>query len=319
MSFTDMIKKYILNECKMDAVGIAPASALDDEPVGQRPEDILPGAKSIIVFTKKIPVGVIQSAFRSMEDGILDAFSSFAAYGSELTPNMSLFFMQFNISEYIERTFGYTTVPIPSGPMHNVTSSNQPLPAFVGSKRISMVLNPERAALAAGLGEIGWNNMLLTPENGPRQRIGLVLSTMELECDTPYSGPKLCSPSDCGICSRVCPVNAISTYGEEKDEMCVPGIKCEIARINTNACAVVSMAFRQEFSGKAKVPDLIMHNNPSDEELADAYAKKPLCHYSLDHYPKYYCNKCMLYCPVGGWKDKFADTGLSRFDEKELV
>ena len=60
MSFTDRIKNYILYDCKMDAVGIAPASALDDEEPKHRPEYLLPGARSIIVFTKRIPDGVIQ-------------------------------------------------------------------------------------------------------------------------------------------------------------------------------------------------------------------------------------------------------------------
>ena len=34
----------------LDLVGIASADALSDEPEGHRPSDLLPGAKSIIVF-----------------------------------------------------------------------------------------------------------------------------------------------------------------------------------------------------------------------------------------------------------------------------
>ena len=313
MTNTEKIKDYVLNRLGMDAVGIAPASALADEPAGKRPEDILPGAKSIIVFLRRIPDGAVQAAFRAKEDGNADAFSAYAAYARELTPNMNLFFMQFRLGQYIERSFGFAAVPIPSGPMQNVTSSNTPLPAFVGAKRVDYLLNSERAAMAAGLGEVGWNNAFLTKEYGPRQAIGLVLTRMELETDAPYAGEKLCDPASCGICAKLCPVGAIPAPGGESENVGVCGRGCAVAKINTNACAVASMAFRSEFSGKLKVPDQIMHNAPTDEELAEAYAKKPLNHFALGHYPGYFCDLCTLYCPVGGWKERFADRGLSDF------
>ena len=274
MSYTETIKNYILGSCGMDAVGIAPADALDDERAGFRPEDILPGAKSIVVFLKRIPDGIIQAAFRNKEDGNADAFSVYAAFGRELTPNMNLFFMQFNIAQFIERSFGFTSVPIPSGPMQNVTPTNTPLPAFVGAKHIFSILHPARAAVAAGLGEIAWNNAFVTAENGPRQGIGLVVTTMELDCDVPYSGPKLCDPEKCGICSRVCPVHAIPAPGGAKETFTVARTDYITACINANSCAVASMAFRKEFAGKADVPDQIMNNSPSNEELKEAYAKK---------------------------------------------
>jgi len=235
-------------------------------------------------------------------------------------PNMNLFFMQFNISQFIERTFGYTAVPVPSGPMHNVTPGNVPLPAFVGSKRVQYIIHSERAAYAAGLGDIAWNNMLVTEENGPRQAIGIVVTNMELDYDAPYSGEKLCDPAKCGICTKLCPTCAIPAADGEKDSYVVAGQTVEMAKINANACAVASMAFRKEFSGKFNNPDLIMNNNPTDEEIIDAYRNKmPISPYSLDHFPKHFCNKCMIYCPLGNWEEKFAQTGLSKFDGKELA
>jgi len=319
MSFTKTIKDYILGSCRMDSVGVAPVSAFAGEPEGHRPEDILPGAKSVVVFTRRIPDGTIQAAFRSREDGNLDAHSAYAAYGSDLTPNMNVFFMQFNIATFIETTFGYTAVPVPSGPMQNVTPVNVPLPIFVGPKKNVYIVNPERAAYAAGLGDLAWNNMLVTRENGPRQVVGLVLTSMELDYDQPYDGPRLCDPEACGICSKLCPMHAIPGADGEADVVEVAGRQVRMAHINTNACAVASMAFRNEFAVKAPVPDLIQGDAPTDEELAEAYAKKPISHYSLDHYPKHFCNKCMLYCPLGRWKERFFDTGLSKFDGGELA
>lgn len=319
MSITETIKNYILHDCKMDAVGIASVSALDEEDFLHSPERILPGAKSIIVFTKRISHGVIQAAFRRMEDGNRFAQSIYAAFGTDLTPNMELFFMQFNIAQFVERNFGYTAVPIPSGPSQNVTQTNVPMPAFIGPRRIKYLINSERAAVAAGLGEIGWNNLLLTPENGPRQGIGLVLTTMELEYDKPYSGPKLCDPHKCGICTNICPMHAIPGEDGMIDTYIVAGKECKTAHINNNACAVASMAFRKEFSVQGETEDLIMNNAPDDSELSEAYLKKKFSHTSLDHYPKHYCNRCVLYCPVGNWKENYADRGLTKFDGKEYM
>ena len=341
MSFTETIKNYILHDCRMDSVGVAPVSALASEDELHSVERILPGAKSIIVFTKRIPDGVIQAAFRRMEDGNRSAQSIYAAFGTDLTPGMELFFMQFNIAEFIERNFGFTAVPVPSGPMQNVTQTNQKMPAFIGPRRVQYLINSERAAMAAGLGEIGWNNLLLTPEHGPRVGIGLVLTMMELDHDSPYSGPRLCDPEKCGICSGVCPMHAIpaadgiydtpdwsayyvqSQLSEGKKEIVdtyqVAGKTYGTAHINNNACAVASMAFRKEFSVQGETEDLIMNNDPSDAELSEAYLKKTFIHTSLDHYPKHYCNKCVLYCPVGNWKERYADRGLSNFDGKEYM
>ena len=317
MDETQIVRDYVLRELDMDAVGIASADALRGEPRGHRPEDILPGAKSIVVFLKHIPDGVTQAAFRAKEDGNADVFSVYAAYGRELTPNMYLFFMMFNLAEFIERKFGRTSVPIPAGPMQNVTSSNLPLPAFVGARRNAFVLHPERAAVAAGLGEIAWNNALVTEKYGPRQGIGLVLTTMELDCDAPYDGPRLCDPEKCGgLCASLCPVGAIPAPGGETETYTVAGRSYETARINPNACTVASMAFRREFSGKLEVPDQILNNAPDDAELAAAFAAKPANPTSLGHWPNYFCDKCTLYCPLGHWSERFAARGLSGFDGK---
>lgn len=315
MNPTETIKSYVLAKCGMDAVGIAPASAFAAEPEGHKPEDVMPGAKSVIVFAKRIPDGAIQAAMRYHEDGNQDAVSVYGAYGCDLTPNMNLFFMEFNLCEYIERTFGYTCVPIPCGPNQNVTPWNVPLPSFIGPKKLDYIIHPDRAAVAAGLGELGWNNLLITPENGPRQQIGMIVTSMELDCDAPYAGERLCDPATCTVCQTVCPMHAIPAAGDA-DEATIAGKTFSCAHLNQNACAVASLGMRKEFSVKGKGADLLMVDDPTDEQLQEAYDKMPMSAISIDHYPKHGCNKCLLYCPVGGWKERFADKGLSTFEGK---
>ena len=66
------------------------------------------------------------------------------------------------------------------------------------------------AAVASGLGEIGWSKMFLTEEFGPSQRWGFILTDAELEPD-PEVKPHLCDR--CGDCIRACPGHALTEKG----------------------------------------------------------------------------------------------------------
>ncbi|MBC7120290.1 MAG: epoxyqueuosine reductase [Candidatus Methanosuratus sp.] len=66
-------------------------------------------------------------------------------------------------------------------------------------------------ALAAGIGWIGRNNLLVTPGFGPRVRLGTVLTDLELEAGIPMDN----KCGDCRLCILSCPSNALS-YREFK-------------------------------------------------------------------------------------------------------
>ena len=62
------------------------------------------------------------------------------------------------------------------------------------------------AAYLAGLGTFGVNNMVLTPEYGPRVRFTSVFTTAELRADD-VMAEDLCTR--CMRCSRLCPAQAL--------------------------------------------------------------------------------------------------------------
>ena len=303
----------------MDMVGIAPASALAGEPEGHRPTDLLPGAKSIVVFGRAMADGAVQGMFRAHESKKMAAQSSYAAYTQDLAPNFLLVNDTFNIAQYIEDMFGAVAAPMPFGVQQSMEWNNVPAPFFADPYGQGMPLDIFKAAMAAGLGEFGWSNRFVTEEYGPRQQISAVVTTLELDCDKPYDGPPLCQPDKCGICAKVCPTHAIPSpcSGCSKTKA-VDGKSVEVCDIKVNSCTVASLAFRKEFQGRMPVPNQIMTDDPTDEELREAFEKKPLNGLSVDHYPRYLCDRCLIYCPLGHWKERFHDTGFSNFDPDKL-
>ncbi len=320
MTITEQLKLRIKSAFDMDHVGIAKAGALANEPAGHRPTDILPGAKNVIVFGRALADGAVQALFRVFENKKDVARATYAAYASELAANFLLVDATNNIAQYIENTYDAIATPITFTVQQSMVWDTVPKPYFADPYGQGMPLNVWQAAMAAGLGEYGWSNRFLTPQDGPRVILSAVITTLDLDCDEPYSGEKLCDPEKCGICSKICPVGALPGYGTAESKCkCVEGKKCEVAPIKANSCTVAALGFRKEFYVRSK--DLIEGNDPTDEEIGEALAKKPLAlDASINHYARYLCDRCIVYCPVGNWKKKFFDRGLSTFDpEKEMV
>ncbi|MCA1914999.1 4Fe-4S binding protein [Methanospirillum hungatei] len=88
------------------------------------------------------------------------------------------------------------------------------------------------AAVLAGLGTFGRNNMVLTRAWGPRVRFGTVLTTARIDSD-PLIETSLCTR--CNACIRACPVQAL----EEEDY--------PESTTNKKACAYRSAALNAEY------------------------------------------------------------------------
>lgn len=315
MTFTEKLKTRLMADYDLDLVGVAAASALAGEPEGHRPQDLLPGAKSVIVFGRSFSDGALQGMFRTLEEGKYAPETAYSSYCDDLAPNFLLINDAFRICCDLEDTYGTPALPCPFNVLQSLMWDNAPGKFFADPYGQGMPLDISKAALAAGLGEYGWSNRFLTPEYGPRQMLTAVVTTLELTPDKPYDGPQLCDPEACGICAKLCPTGAISSpcSGCGK-QISVEGKAQTVAELNANACTVASLGLRKEFHGRIPVPDLIMNNDPTDEEMAEAFKKKPLNEVFVEHYPRSFCERCLVYCPVGNWKKHFSETGLSSFD-----
>jgi epoxyqueuosine reductase QueG len=102
---------------------------------------------------------------------------------------------------------GFLTLPV---------SADKPVEIFkldpkTGKKfrqtRVLAHLSLKHAAVSCGMGQIGRSNLLLTPEFGPHQRLGAIITEAVLKPDAPKNFD-LCD--NCGKCAEACPSRALS-------------------------------------------------------------------------------------------------------------
>lgn len=82
-----------------------------------------------------------------------------------------------------------------------------PVPASQSVNGLQGIFSHKYAASLAGLGAVGKSGLFLSSENGPRVRLGTVLT------DFPFSvqpSHPVCPCGDCRICAATCPAMAIT-------------------------------------------------------------------------------------------------------------
>lgn len=190
---TSKVKAFAL-AMGADLVGIANVERFDNAPLKMSPKGLLPTAKSVIVMAIHHPDAVIELCGEEHSQKM-------GAYRIQNTMNNKLDILSFRMARMLEDA-GYPAVPI--------ASSN--IWRYRAYKDLNAVFAPDishiYAAVAAGLGELGWNGLCMTPEFGARNRFVTVITEAELAPTPLYSGEKLCDM--CGACIRACPTQAYS-------------------------------------------------------------------------------------------------------------
>jgi epoxyqueuosine reductase len=280
MSLNDEVKRYALDRIEVDYVGIANVERFAGAPEGHRPGDFLPGAKTVVVMAIKLAIGAVQTIFRAHEDGMKDALCIYGTHGYMFTPNTHLYFAAYRMARFLERK-GYLSTPLPAGP----GGAGAPF-----SIRHAMV--------AAGIGELGRNHIVLTPDYGPRIRGVAVITRAPLEPDPLYSGPKICDMAKCNVCVKICPSRAldpVKTLSVKIGERTY-----EYGYIYPDRCRVSTEGLTKKTLGPV---DQTLPADPTPEDINRAREKKAAVT-RMDSIAglgaAYYCGKCLAYCPVGG-------------------
>jgi epoxyqueuosine reductase QueG len=177
------LKKLIIDN-GADLCGIATIDRFIDAPKGFHPCDILATCKSVVVFAKKFLKGTLYCK----------STVPYTIVRNILSDKMDKMAVQ--ICSVLEE-LGIVAIP---------TGTNGPTEFDISTGRYRNIISAKHCAVKAGLGSIGKNTLLITPEYGNMVWLSTILLDIELEADNMIEKPPC--PDQCNLCIDVCPVKA---------------------------------------------------------------------------------------------------------------
>lgn len=255
MITSEAVKKFALS-AGADLCGIGDMTRFEGAPAEMDPRYLFPEAKTVIGMVFRIPRGVQ----RGIEEGTQFYQYPSMAYGgiNEIYAPAVLY----RVGQFIEDA-GYEAmiyrntgargcVSDMDGSPGNSLSPEEQIEMMNQAKhktdhhrsvQYSRAARPGQvppdlqfhfrlAAVACGLGEMGWSKMFLTPQFGPLQRVGFIFTDAPLKPDEMYSGPSLCRR--CMACVRECPGGCLSAT--ESVKVIVGGKLCEWGKLDEWKC-----------------------------------------------------------------------------------
>jgi len=178
-----------------DLVGIASAKTLNafppDPRYPQTPERISPYCKSVIVIVQRIPVGAfrckVNTPVQYMDMLVLRRMDKIA----------------YRLAEWLERQ-GFPSM---------VTAAQETDWSYKNASYGR--LSTRHLGVEAGLGTLGLEVNILTPEFGPRLYLTGILSEIEVEPDRPMT-EQVCIGESCSRCLHSCPADAVGHFDIDK-------------------------------------------------------------------------------------------------------
>jgi epoxyqueuosine reductase QueG len=186
------MKKLIQAE-GIDLVGIADAQNLLLAHPPRPATALMPSARSVIVMAVAHSLGAVYSP-----DIMLWTRSKMQT--SRLLDETAE-----KIGRMLERE-GFLSLPISADKPVEIFKHNPETGKKFRQTRTLGFLSLKHAAISCGMGELGRNNLLLTPEFGPHQRLCAIVTEAPLEAD---SRRELDLCKNCGQCVEACPSGAL--------------------------------------------------------------------------------------------------------------
>lgn len=265
--FTGKVKEFARKE-GADMIGIASADAFEDE--STKPTDLLPGAKSVVV----LGMGILKGACRLLDNGEPAHPRMFPS--SHQMVGREINRVAHKIAIFIERN-GHEAVMV---------RAYYGAPIDWETRGMIGDFPMRRAAVEAGLGEIGDNKLLINEEFGSRLWLVPIITTAQLEPDGRFEG-EICD--HCGLCIDACPTGFLDKNEGSMREYLKEASKC-MYHNEPGALAGLLRFLENKIIGK------------SEEEKLSA-VKTPefwnIWYFLLYGGISYECGKCMRICPKG--------------------
>lgn len=289
-------------EAGADDVGFAPVDRFDTGPEKTHPRTYVPAARSVVVASVGFP------------RAIGEAWGTYAEEGKLPTPYMLFGFAELNweLSRIARKVAialearGYRSLPIPPS---YALSRYRYWEELDETGRYLGDLSIKHAALAAGVGTFGWNNLILTPQFGPLQRLVAVITEAELEPGEVIPSEELCKPELCGYaCVHTCPIAALSL--DEAQEFTMDGQTFRYAALDHNRCRWCLDGFTEGSGSRthAEPPERITQADLARADANRHPADRGL--YAMSFID--FCGKCMHQCPSPAFE--YVPPPIERFE-----
>lgn len=215
-------------------VGVGSVDRWVNAPVGHRPQDFLPAARAVVSFGLPLFPAMTDwprfmagtTMYTEEEGGELPnrheaAWQVYARMQYDAI-NLELMAISYRLGCAL-LDLGYQVVTPP--PTGGSGWANARLGRF-------HQFSQRHAAVACGLGELGLNNMFISPEYGIRVRLGSVITDAPLAPDPLNRIGAICD--DCEACIQACPDPR--TFGERYDYELLPGYRLTSCVFNKEYC-----------------------------------------------------------------------------------
>jgi epoxyqueuosine reductase len=178
-----------------DLCGIAPVNRFDIAPAGFRPVDIYKRTKSVIVFAKRLPTEIL----------FAESCIPYTQVNALIAQEVDRLSLSFSLAL---QDRGIRNVMVPTDdPYESWDEAN---------KHGQAILSMRHAAMLAGLGKLGRNNLLINKKYGNMIQIGAILADGEFDYDE-IAEYEVCIEG-CSACLDVCPQKALDGTTVDQSE-----------------------------------------------------------------------------------------------------
>ena len=200
---TRELKSLAFNS-KVDLIGVADPKVFDDLPLEDKPMDILSDAKAIVVYAvqfKDANCVFKESWYKKMEKLLAYINKKLGGFLTEKGYKAVPFLTEVDFIEEIQ-----------GQPFNERTLGRQ-------RRWRGVFYKLQSTAASAGLGWLGKNRTVVTPQYGPCAFLNMIVTDAPLVPDEPFA-ENLCA--DCDLCLKACPTGAIFGKGHPDPALCRP-------------------------------------------------------------------------------------------------
>lgn len=208
-TLTQELKKMAFRN-HVDLIGVTDLRVFDDIPIRERPMDKLSDAKAVVVYGVKFEsVAELsrESWYSRMERLLIHIDKELRVFLTEKGYKAHSFTTEIDFHLWKDE-------------LHKRPFSERSLARQ--RRWCGVYRRMQDAAVSAGLGSVGKNRLLITPQYGPSVHLSMIITDAPLEPDDPCEEDPC---ADCNLCLEACPTGALTALtgrGRPDESKCKP-------------------------------------------------------------------------------------------------